>query len=140
MSPALVAAFARLLPQLSPAAPALGAAELTEIVSAPATTLLLARNAGDAAILGAVTLVVFRIPSGPRARIESLVVDQAARGRGVGEALCRAALERARALGADSLDLTSSEGRAAANRLYVKLGFARRATNVYRYDLRGGDA
>ena len=77
--------------------------------------------------------MVFRIPSGKRARIESLVVDAGARGRGVGRALCLAAMDRARALGADCVDLTSLPAREAANRLYAALGFQLRPTNVYRH-------
>jgi ribosomal protein S18 acetylase RimI-like enzyme len=135
MTPEIVAGFERLLPQLAPRAPQLGARELGEIVAGPATTLFVARR--EDMIVGAVTLVVFRIPSGLRARIESLVVDAGARGGGVGAALCRVALERARERGADTVDLTSSPSREAANRLYHRLGFAQRTTNVYRYTFAG---
>jgi ribosomal protein S18 acetylase RimI-like enzyme len=86
-------------------------------------------------IVGSLTLVVFRIPTGVRAWIEDVVVDAAARGRGVGQALNQAALDRARAAGATTVDLTSRPSREAANRLYRRLGFAERTTNVYRYDL-----
>ena len=134
VTPALVTAFARLLPQLMSAPSAVGAADLEEIVRGPATCLLVARDeAGE--IAGAVTVVVFRIPDGVRARIESLVVDQAARGRGVGEALCRAAIDHARSRGAKMVDLTSAPAREAANRLYRRLGFEPRETNVYRLRL-----
>jgi ribosomal protein S18 acetylase RimI-like enzyme len=126
----LVEAFARLIPQLSTAPPP-QAAELREIVASPATTLLVARR--DGAIVGTLTLVVFRIPTGVRAWIEDVVVDRAARGAGVGEALTRAALERAARAGARGVDLTSRASRAAANRLYQRIGFVRRETNVYRY-------
>jgi ribosomal protein S18 acetylase RimI-like enzyme len=125
-------AFARLLPQLSATAPHFGAAALRELIAAPGTTLLLARGDGGR-IVGMVTLVVFRTPTGVRAHIESLVVDQAVRGRGAGEALCRAALAHAEEAGADTVDLTSAPARAAANRLYRRLGFQRRDTNVYRH-------
>jgi ribosomal protein S18 acetylase RimI-like enzyme len=132
VTPELVTAFQRLLPQLSPAAPPLDARDLADIVSSPGTTLFIARDPADGSIVGTVTLIEFRIPSGRRTRIESLVVDQGARRRGVGQALCQAALERARELGADTVDLTSSHGRQAANALYTRLGFERRASNVYR--------
>jgi ribosomal protein S18 acetylase RimI-like enzyme len=79
---------------------------------------------------------VFRIPTAIRAWIEDVVVDEAARGQGVGEALNRVALAHAAAQGASTVDLTSRPSRAAANRLYGRLGFARRETNVYRYDFR----
>src|SRR5262245_33946045 len=91
VTPAVVVAFERPLPQLSPSAARLQPGDLVEIVSAPGTTLLLARDGEH--IVGAVTVVCFRIPSGRRARIESLVVDPVARGRGVGRALCEAAIE-----------------------------------------------
>ena len=81
------------------------------------------------------TLVLFRIPTGLRAWIEDVVVDEAARGRGVGETLNRAAIEWARGAGATTVDLTSRPSREAANRLYRRLGFQERATNVYRLDL-----
>jgi ribosomal protein S18 acetylase RimI-like enzyme len=131
VTPALVAAFERLMPQLVAGAVPPGAVELEEIARGPGTHLLAAVEAG--AHLGVVTLVVFRIPSGKRARIESLVVDAAARGRGVGRALCRAAMDRARELGADCVDLTSLPARTAANQLYASLGFRLRPTNVYRH-------
>lgn len=140
VTPELVAAFERLLPQLSPAAAPLGPAELEEIVRGPATTLFLARDTGDSRIVGAVVLVMFRIPSGLRARIESLVVDQSARRQSVGEALCRAAISEARARQADTVDLTSSPRRLAANELYRKLGFELRDTNTYRCTFRATGA
>jgi predicted N-acetyltransferase YhbS len=92
IDPELVAAFERLMPQLSDSATRLGVRDLEEIVSSPATTLLLARDLGGE-IVGTVTLVVFRIPSGRRARLQSLIVDRSVRGRRVGFALCQAALE-----------------------------------------------
>jgi ribosomal protein S18 acetylase RimI-like enzyme len=129
----LVAAFRALLPQLSSSAPPVTAEELTAIVDAPATTLLVARDEGR--IVGTTTLVVFPIPTGVRAWIEDVVVDQSARGRGVGAALTQVALERARERGATTVDLTSRPSREAANALYRRLGFEQRTTNVYRYRL-----
>ena len=84
-------------------------------------------------IVGSLTLAVFRIPTGLRAWIEDVVVDGEARGKGVGEALNRAAIERAQALGARTVDLTSRPSREAANRLYRRIGFVQRETNVYRF-------
>jgi len=134
VTPALVEAFAALIPQLSSSNPPPTAAELAEIIAAPATTLLLALD-DDGTVLGALTLAIFRIPTGLRAWIEDVVVDGAARGRGVGEELNRVALERARDAGATTVDLTSRPSREAANRLYQRIGFVQRTTNVYRYDL-----
>ena len=130
----LVAAMARLIPQLSSSSPPPDAAALRAIVDADACHLLLARD-DDGTVLGAMTLVVFAIPTGVRAWIEDVVVDADARGRGVGEALNRQALELARSLGAKTVDLTSRPSREAANRLYQRMGFEPRETNVYRYTL-----
>ncbi len=128
----LVAAMARLIPQLSSSSPPPGAEALDAIVGSDACHLLLARD-DDGTILGSMTLVVFPIPTGIRAWIEDVVVDGDARGRGVGAALNRAALDRARDLGARTVDLTSRPSREAANRLYRRLGFVARETNVYRW-------
>ena len=132
---ALVEAFARLIPQLSKSNPPPTAAELQAIVAAESSVLLLAVDDAPGEILGSLTLAWFRIPTGVRAWIEDVVVDESARGRGVGEALNRDALERARALGARTVDLTSRPSREAANRLYQRIGFEARDTNVYRFSL-----
>ena len=134
VTPELVAAFARLLPQLSSSAVPPDAAVLAEIVGSSATTLFVAR-ADDGTIVGSLTLALFRIPTGLRAWIEDVVVDGATRGQGVGEALSRAALEHARRAGARTVELTSRASREAANRLYRRIGFTARETNVYRFTL-----
>jgi ribosomal protein S18 acetylase RimI-like enzyme len=133
-SPEVAAALERLLRQLSSTAALPTADEIQEIVDSPATRLLLARNEGDD-IVGTLTLGLFRIPSGLRAWIEDVVVDEAARGQGVGAALTEEALRLARAAGVRTVDLTSRPEREAANRLYERLGFKRRSTAVYRYEL-----
>ncbi len=129
---ALVDAFARLVPQLSTSSPPPGKDELAEMIGAPGTFVLVARDAES--ILGTLTLVTFRIPTGMRAWIEDVVVDVAARGRGVGEALTLRAVDLAKEAGARTVDLTSRPSREAANRLYQRLGFTLRETNVYRYE------
>ncbi len=129
----LVPAVAGLVGQLSRSSSAPSAAEVHEIVSSPACHLLLARDADDA-IVGMLTLVVFRIPTGVRAWIEDVVVDEAARGRGVGAALSQAAIRLADQRGARTVDLTSRPSREAANRLYQRLGFVQRESNVYRFE------
>jgi ribosomal protein S18 acetylase RimI-like enzyme len=127
----LVAAWERLIGQLSRSAPAPSRGELEEIVASPATRLLVARGE-DGAIAGSLTLALFRIPTGVRAWIEDVVVDEAARGQGLGAALTRDALRLASEAGARTVDLTSRPDREAANRLYQAVGFERRETNVYR--------
>ena len=103
------------------------------MIAAESTTIFVATQEQE--IVGLLTLVIFRTPTGVRAWIEDVVVDESARGHGVGEALNRAALHDARRRGAKTVDLTSRPSRAAANRLYQRLGFVARETNVYRYEL-----
>jgi ribosomal protein S18 acetylase RimI-like enzyme len=130
----LVDAVARLIPQLSSSAPAPAAGELVAIVESPCTTLFVGRLDTDAGpIVGMLTLVVYHIPTGGHAVIEDVVVDETARGAGCGVALVAAALARAHEAGVRNVDLTSRPTRVAANRLYVKMGFEERETNVYRH-------
>ena len=129
---ALVAAFEKLIPQLSRSNPAPDADTLRSIVDSEASTLLVALDE-EGTIVGSMTLAMFRIPTGLRAWIEDVVVDEDARGRGVGRLLNERALEIARDAGARTVDLTSRPSREAANRLYQRLGFVARDTNVYRY-------
>jgi ribosomal protein S18 acetylase RimI-like enzyme len=106
---------------------------LESIVASDSSHILLAKV--DGVIVGSLTLVIFRIPTGIRAWIEDVVVDADARGKGVGEALNKFALAEAKRQGATTVDLTSRPSREAANRLYQRLGFNARETNVYRYDV-----
>jgi ribosomal protein S18 acetylase RimI-like enzyme len=129
----VVAAFDRLIPQLSSSNPPPSREALSRIAASDASQLLVAVE--DGTILGSLTLVVFPIPTAVRAWIEDVVVDAEARGKGVGAALNAAALARAAAAGATTVDLTSRPSREAANRLYQRLGFELRDTNVYRYQL-----
>ncbi len=137
VSAELVEGLARLVPQLSRSAPPPGEAELAEIVGSAATELLVARDGNDGVIVGSLTLVLFRTPTGLRAWIEDVVVDESARGKGVARALSQHAIALASGRGARSIDLTSRPDRESANRLYQRLGFAPRETNVYRYDVTG---
>jgi ribosomal protein S18 acetylase RimI-like enzyme len=135
LTPAIVDAVARLVGQLSRSAAPPTTAELGDIVSSPATDLFIAIDDGGT-IIGTATLVTFRIPTGARAWIEDVVVDEAGRGQGVGTALTEAMVERAQELGCRTVDLTSRPSRASANRMYQRAGFVARDTNVYRLDLR----
>jgi len=120
-----------LLPQLSASAVQPDQAAVERIVSSDAITLLAARL--DGRIVGLLTLAMFPIPTGFRAWIEDVIVDEAARGQGIGEALTKEALDLAEAAGARTVDLTSRPSREAAGRLYERVGFAERSTRIYRY-------
>jgi len=131
----LVEAMAVLVPQLSSSAPPPERAELAVMVDSPATVVFIARRGRGGRIVGSLTLALFRVPTGVRAIIEDVVVDTAVRGSGAGAALVEAALARAAAAGARTVDLTSRPDREAANRLYHRLGFEQRRTNVYRFTM-----
>ena len=107
--------------------------DVEALIGNPAVSVFIAKN--DGAIVGTLTLVVFPIPSGLRAWIEDVVVDEGARGLGAGVALTEAAIAESKRRGAKSIDLTSRPSREVANAMYVKLGFIQRETNVYRFDL-----
>jgi len=126
-----VAAFGRLVPQLSRSAPPLTSADIARILAAEAITVLIARCEGT--IAGMLTLVMFPLPTGQRAWIEDVVVDEKFRGRGAGEELTMAAIRIASAAGARTVDLTSRPEREAAGRLYERTGFKQRNSRVYRY-------
>lgn len=130
----LVAAYERLIPQLSSSNPPPPREALEDIVAATATDVFVASDE-DGQILGTSTLAVFRIPTGRRAWIEDVVVDEAAAGQGIGGMLTRAMVDRAAELGCTTVDLTSRPSREAANRLYLREGFEVRGTNVYRRKL-----
>ncbi len=139
-SPELVEAMARLIPQLSRSAQPLDAEATARFVAQDSVHLFVFRPdsaspQGDAPILGMLSLATFEIPTGMRAWVEDVVVDEAARGQGAGRAMVEAALAHARLIGARTVDLTSRPSREAANRLYQRCGFARRETNVYRFSM-----
>jgi ribosomal protein S18 acetylase RimI-like enzyme len=126
----LVAAFGRLLPQLSESAKPLDHAAVARMLAHDANTVFVARL--DGAVVGTLTLVMVPVPSGLRARIEDVVVDTAARGLGIGSALTQAAIQHARSANARTLDLTSRPDRDSAGRLYERLGFRERDSRTYR--------
>ena len=127
-------AFQRLIPQLSSVTPPTRD-ELSELVLTDATTLVIARSdSGDKPIVGALTLICFRVPTGLRSIIEDIVVDESARGLGIGKKLTREAIRLAESYGAKGVMLTSNPRREAANRLYQKIGFKPWQTNLYFYE------
>jgi ribosomal protein S18 acetylase RimI-like enzyme len=133
----LVEAIARLVPQLSSSAAAPDARAVAALAASPCSTLFVCRkNSGERPVVGMLTLVTYQIPTGLRAVVEDVVVDESARGTGAGAALVAAGLVAARDAGAREVDLTSRPSREAANRLYARMGFDLRETNVYRHRLR----
>ena len=132
-TPELQSALAALLPQLNPSLPIPGLEHLEAMVADPAVTLLIARDGPQ--IVGTAAVVVYTTPIWVKARIEDVVVDEGARGHGVGEALVTRCIEMARERGAAIVELQSARSREAANRLYPRLGFDLRDSNVYRLKL-----
>ncbi len=126
--------MAVLLPQLNPSLPIPSLDHLAAVVADPGVTLLVARD--SSLVVGLAAVVVYATPIWLKARIEDVVVDQGARGRGVGEALVKECIEVARKRGAGIVELQSARSREAANRLYPRLGFELRDSNVYRLTLR----
>jgi ribosomal protein S18 acetylase RimI-like enzyme len=126
----LQSALASLLPQLNPSIAVPDAGMLEAALSDTATTLLVARDGGT--IIGTATVIVYTTPAWVKSRIEDVVVDKRARGRGCGEALVKACIEVARQKGAALVELQSARSREEANRLYPRLGFELRQSNVYR--------
>jgi ribosomal protein S18 acetylase RimI-like enzyme len=133
-TPELEKALASLMPQLNPALIGPTLAELAAVIADPATTLLVASE--DGVIVAVAAVIVYTTPVWvKKARIEDVVVDKGVRGRGIGEALVRECLSVARRHGAKVVELQSARRREVANRLYPRLGFERRESNVYRMTL-----
>jgi ribosomal protein S18 acetylase RimI-like enzyme len=130
----MVAAFGRLLPQLSQKAKSISKEALEEIISSN-NTLLIVADHGNNKTIATLTIVFYRTPVAIRARIEDVVVDRDSRGKGIGETLIQYAIEKARQRGCASVDLTSRPERMEASRLYQKIGFNSIKTNVFRYPL-----
>jgi|SRR5450759_3998821 ribosomal protein S18 acetylase RimI-like enzyme len=128
-------AFLSLVPQLSSSSSLPTYEQLAEIVASPATYLFVAIDQNSKQIIGGLTLVLFRIPTGLRAWIEDVIVDSNSRKKGIVKDLCVAAIKKARALGARTIDLTSRPSREIANHLYQSVGFKIRQTNVYRFNM-----
>src|SRR5690348_5039541 len=126
----LLDALTSLLPQLNPKLEPLTLERLAKVIGDPATTLLVVRD--GAAIVGVAAVLVYATPAYVKARIEDVVVDEQARGKGVGEALVRRCIEVARERGAEIVELQSARWREVANRLYPRLGFELRESNLYR--------
>ena len=130
----LYEAFQRLVPQLTTNNPPPSLNDLADLVRDSSSTLIIARNDNND-IVGALTLAVYRVPTGIRSVIEDVIVDISTRGEGVGEALMLRGIELAREKGAGNISLTSNPMRVAANKLYLRVGFTKRETNAYQMKL-----
>ena len=130
----LYEAFQRLVPQLTNNNPPPSPDDLAALVGDAASTLMVARD-GSGKIVGALTLSVYRVPTGIRSIIEDVIVDGSVRGQGIGESLMKYAIDLARQKGAKNISLTSNPLREAANRLYLRVGFKKRETNAYQMKL-----
>lgn len=124
-----------LLAQLDPTSKPLSDRDIKEIIDGPSNHFFAARESVNRKIVGMLMLVVYRIPVWKKGWIEDVVVDKEYRGRGIATKLINYAIESAKANGISSLNLTSRPERENANKLYVKLGFKKRDTNVYRIEL-----
>ncbi len=130
----LYSAFQRLVPQLTNNNPPPSLNDLAALVRDSSSTLMVARN-DHGEIVGALSLTVYRVPTGIRSIIEDVIVDNSARGQGIGEALMKRAIEVAREKGVSNISLTSNPMRESANRLYLRMGFKKRETNAYQIKL-----
>lgn len=126
---AMVNAFEKLIPQLSPNSAVPSKSELEDLINCDNTLVILAE---EDKIIGTLTLVFTKIPTGNKVWIEDVIVDNAARGKGVGEELIRYAIEYVNSKGIKQINLTSTPDKTVANKLYQKIGFIKRETNVYR--------
>jgi ribosomal protein S18 acetylase RimI-like enzyme len=127
-------AFQRLIPQLTNNNPPPSLNDLADLVRDASSTLMVARD-DHGQIVGALTLTVYRVPTGIRSIIEDVIVDTSARGQGIGDTLMKYAINLAREKGAQNISLTSNPMREAANRLYLRVGFKKRETNAYQIKL-----
>jgi ribosomal protein S18 acetylase RimI-like enzyme len=134
-SPEVMEALARLVPQLTQSSGPPAVEDLQDLLQRPSSFLLVARNSKESGIIGMGALGIYRVPTGIRAVIEDVVVDETARGKGVAEEIVRRLIGMARGAGAPAITLTSNPRRQAANALYLRLGFERRETNSYVYRL-----
>jgi GNAT superfamily N-acetyltransferase len=104
-----------------------------EVITSDNSHLFLIYNEDN--IAGTLTIGFYKSPSGRKAWIEDVVVDENYRGKGLGKYIVQYAIEFSKKLGANTLMLTSSPKRIAANELYKSLDFILKETNTYRMQL-----
>ena len=126
-----VEAITTLLGQLTSHPCAFGKEELQRIVTDPASHLFVARI--DEKVVAMLTLGDYHSPTGRKAWIEDVVVDEAFRGRGLGREMVEFAIQYCKThLVPCTLMLTSNPTRVAANELDRSSGFEQKITNVYK--------
>lgn len=134
----LIKPLNKLLKQLDNAVTSLTKEDLKQMITSSAHRLFVARRLENKEIIGMLTMVVFRIPFAKKGLLEDLVVDKQYRGKGVGTKLITTAINKACKERVAYLDFTSRPTRVAANKLYQRLGFKKRDTNIYRIILQHG--
>lgn len=130
LKPDYLEAINRLIAQLSTSSHTFTEAELNSLIASPQSHLYALEY--DEKIIGMVTLCIYQCPTGRKAWIEDVVVDQNHRGKGYGKLMLRKAMEECQNRGNVTLMLTSRPSRIVANQLYQRLGFEKRETNVYK--------
>lgn len=106
--------------------------DIKEMLRSSATYLFVARESKGKDIVGMATLIIYRIPYAKKATFDDLIVDESFQGQGIGRQLSEKVMSVAKKSGAAYIDFTSSPKRIKANKLYEKLGFKKRNTNIYR--------
>jgi ribosomal protein S18 acetylase RimI-like enzyme len=125
-------AVLKLLPQLAPDADLPSRQYFKTIIASENIHFFIAET-DEKHIVGMLSVVTYKIPTGLKVWIEDVVVDDSQRGKGLGWDLMQHAIDYSKSLGAKSVVLTSRPSRVAANELYKKLGFLQYETNVYKY-------
>jgi len=130
----LEAAFKHLVSQLTINHTPPTREELSEMIKSETSTTFIARLRDEnKTVVGTLTLITYRVPTGLRARIEDVIVDESFRRQGVAKALILYSLNVAQNAGADGVALTSNPQRIEANNLYQRMGFKRWETYLYFY-------
>ena len=131
----ILIALKTLTKQLSPNKKPPSKKDLEEIINSENSILFIAKSKNEE-IAGTLTLLINRIPTGQKVWIEDVVVDNKFRGKGIGQKLTQFAIDYAIKRGIKEINLTSNPARIAGNKLYQKLGFTLRETNIYRLNLK----
>ncbi len=130
MQPGYLENINNLLSQLSDSVHTITEEELNTLLSSSQSHLYVLESDGQ--FIGMTTLCLYQCPTGWKAWIEDVVVDQNHRGKGYGKLMVRKAMEECKNRGNVTLMLTSRPSRIVANQLYQSLGFEKRETNVYK--------